>query len=253
MMETKILMHGCNGRMGKVISEALSDNENCFVVAGIDINTEEYFSYPVFSSPEECNIEFDVIIDFSTPKALPSLFDFAKRKNKAIVIATTGLSTEQKNSYCELSKSVPVFVSANMSLGINVLISLVKKAALLLHENYDIEITEAHHNKKIDAPSGTALMIADEINKSVNEKYTYTYDRHSIREPRRVDEIGIHAIRGGSIVGDHTVYFAGSEEVLEVTHRARSRNVFAQGAIAAAKFIAFKSPGLYSMEDLVGN
>ncbi len=252
-METKILMHGCNGRMGKVISQALSGDKNCIVVAGVDVNTEQYFAYPVFSSPEECNVDFDVIIDFSTPKALPSLFVFAGKNKKAIVIATTGLAEEQKESYLILSKSVPVFVSANMSLGINVLISLVKKATLLLHDSFDIEITEAHHNKKVDAPSGTALMIADEINKTVDGKYSYEYDRHLVREPRKESEIGIHAIRGGSIVGDHTVYFAGSEEVLEVTHRARSRNVFAQGAIAAAKFIAFKSPGLYSMEDLVGS
>jgi len=252
-METKILMHGCNGRMGKVISESLAGDNNCIVVAGIDINTEQYFSYPVFSSPENCTVDFDVIIDFSTPKALPALFDFAGKNKKAIVIATTGLTQDQKEHYLALSKSVPVFVSANMSLGINVLISLVKKATSLLHDSFDIEITEAHHNKKIDAPSGTALMIADEINKTVDSKYSYTYDRHSVREPRNESEIGIHAIRGGSIVGDHTVYFAGSEEVLEITHRARSRNVFAQGAIAAAKFVAFKSPGLYSMEDLVGN
>jgi len=251
-METKILMHGCNGRMGKVISEALLDNENCKVVAGIDINTVQNFSYPVFSSPDKCTVDFDVIIDFSIPKALPELFDFALKNKKGIVIATTGLSEQDKNSYLKLSKSVPVFVSANMSLGINVLISLVKKAALLLNESFDIEILEAHHNKKIDAPSGTALMIADEINKTLDNKYSYTYDRHSIREPRKENEIGMHSVRGGSIVGDHTVYFAGSEEVLEVTHRARSRNVFAQGAIAAAKFIACKSPGLYSMEDLVG-
>lgn len=251
-MQTNILMHGCNGRMGKVISEALTDNENCKITAGIDINTAKNFSYPVFSSPEKCDVDFDVIIDFSTPNALPAIFDFALSRKKAIVIATTGLLTEHKESYIELSKSVPVFVSANMSLGINVLISLVKKAASLLHEDYDIEITEAHHNKKIDAPSGTALMIADEINKTVSNKFSYTYDRHNLSQPRKSNEIGIHAIRGGSIVGDHTVFFAGSEEVLEITHRARSRNVFAQGAIAAAKFIAFKPPGIYSMEDLVG-
>jgi 4-hydroxy-tetrahydrodipicolinate reductase len=250
-MITRILLHGCNGKMGKVISQALEKNDTCLVVAGIDINTRSDFGYPVFSTPGECNADFDVIIDFSTMKALPAIVDFAKSSKKGIVIATTGLTEEYKYLYKALSLEVPVFVSANMSLGINILISLAQKATAILSDNFDIEIIEAHHNMKIDAPSGTALMIADSINETVDGRYNYEYDRHANHEARTKNEIGIHAIRGGTIVGDHTVLFAGSEEVLEITHRAQSRNVFAQGAIAAAKFIAFKEPGLYSMKELI--
>lgn len=250
-MITRILLHGCNGKMGKVISQALDKNDSCIVVAGVDINTKTDFNYPVFATPSECNVDFDVIIDFSTMKALPAIIEYAKVSKRGIVVATTGLTEEYKYLYKALSLEVPVFVSANMSLGINILISLAQKATAILNENFDIEIIEAHHNMKIDAPSGTALMIADAINETVDGRYNYEYDRHASHEPRTKNEIGIHAIRGGTIVGDHTVLFAGSEEVIEITHRAQSRNVFAQGAIAAAKFIAFRSPGLYSMKDLI--
>lgn len=252
-MALKILLNGCNGRMGREISQLVEEDESCEIVAGIDINNKKHFSFPVFNSPEKCDIPFDVIIDFSVPQALPAIFEYARSKKKGIVIATTGLEQKHKEMYEEISAIVPVFVSANMSLGINVLLSLAKKASAVLGEDFDIEIVESHHNKKIDAPSGTALMIADKINESAGNKYDYRFDRHILNEPRKPNEIGIHAIRGGSIVGEHTVLFAGELETVEITHKAKSRSVFGLGGVAAAKFIADKKPGLYSMEDLVGN
>lgn len=251
-MSVKVLLNGCNGRMGRVISEILDNSDNCCVVAGVDIFDKQNFAYPVFTKPDLCNIDFDVIIDFSNPIALPAIIKFAKDKSKPIVIATTGLSDDLKSAYLELSKSVPVFVSANMSLGINMLIELATKAASILYPEFDIELIEAHHNQKLDAPSGTALMIADAINKTCDDVMNYEYDRHQKRAKREKSELGIHAVRGGTIVGDHTVLFAGSQEVIEITHRAQSRDVFARGAIAAAKFVSDKQPGMYSMKELIG-
>lgn len=252
-MSTNVLLHGCNGRMGQVISKILEDNEDCKVVAGIDLFGKSNFSYPVFTKPSDCDVDIDVIIDFSNPLALPAILDFALKAKKPIVIATTGLSTEMKEKYLESAANIPVFVSANMSLGINMLIQLAQKATSILYPAFDIEIVEAHHNQKLDAPSGTALMIADAINETADLSMEYVYDRHERRAKRDTKELGIHSIRGGSIVGDHTVYFAGALEGLEITHRAQSRDVFAHGAIAAAKFLAFQKPGLYSMKELIGN
>lgn len=251
-MTTRILLNGCNGRMGQVISRTLADSKELSVVSGIDLMDKQNFSYPVFSNPTDVEIDFDVIIDFSNPSALPAILDFAEKKRKPIVIATTGLTSELKIRYLELSRVVPVFVSANMSLGINMLIELAKKATSILYPEFDLEIIEAHHNQKVDAPSGTALMIADAINDTANGSMEYVYDRHLVRAKREKTELGMHSIRGGSIVGDHTVVFAGAEEVLEITHRAQSRDVFARGAIAAARFLANQTPGLYSMKELIG-
>lgn len=250
-MKTRVLLHGCNGRMGQVISAMLEDHDALMVSAGVDLNVKQNFSYPVYSNPVDCREEIDVIIDFSNPIALPSILSFAEKKSIPIVIATTGLSQEVKDHYLSLSKSIPVFVSANMSLGINMLIQLARIAAAKLYPEFDIEIVEAHHNQKLDAPSGTALMIADEINEAAGHAMDYVYDRHTRREKRDAKELGIHSIRGGSIVGDHTVYFAGAQETLEITHRAQSRDVLARGGIAAAKFLVSQKPGLYSMKDLI--
>jgi len=251
-VNTKILLHGCNGRMGQVISKILDENSSCTVVAGIDLIAKENFSYPVYTKPADCKIDFDVIIDFSNSIALPAILDFAKNSKKPIVIATTGLTEEMKKKYMDFASDIPVFVSANMSLGINMLIMLAQKATSILYPEFDIEIVEAHHNQKLDAPSGTALMIADAINETTGSSLDYVYDRHNVRSKRQNKELGIHSIRGGTIVGDHTVYFAGGEEVLEITHRAQSRDVFARGAISAAKFLTSQAPGLYSMKDLIG-
>lgn len=252
-VKTKVLLHGCNGRMGQVISKILEEDETCCIVAGVDLVVKENFSYPVYANAADCHDDIDVIIDFSNPVAFPAILDFAEKRKTPVVFATTGLSPEQKGQYLALSANVPVFASANMSLGINMLIQLAQKAAAILYPEFDIEIVEAHHNQKLDAPSGTALMIADEINHMTDDSMEYVYDRHNKREKRDVKELGIHSIRGGSIVGDHTVYFAGSQEVLEITHRAQSREIFAHGAIAAAKFLVTREPGLYSMKDLIGN
>jgi 4-hydroxy-tetrahydrodipicolinate reductase len=252
-MKTRILLHGCNGRMGQVISAILEASDTCSVVAGIDLVVKQNFSYPVYAGVSDCHEEFDVIIDFSNPIALPAILAFAQKQMKPVVIATTGFSPQVKEQYLALSGIVPVFVSANMSLGINLLVQLAQKAASVLYPEFDIEIVEAHHNQKLDAPSGTALMIADEINQTLDNAMEYVYDRHDKHEKRNGREIGIHSIRGGSIVGDHTVYFAGSQEVIEITHRAQSREVLARGAVAAAKFLSSQKPGLYSMKDLIGN
>ncbi|MHB1453547.1 MAG: 4-hydroxy-tetrahydrodipicolinate reductase [Saccharofermentanales bacterium] len=252
-MSVRILLNGCNGRMGRVISEALKSDPTCTVVAGIDLYGGSPFGYPVFSSPASCDLDFDVIIDFSNPAALPAICEYAQLNSKAVVIATTGLNDAMKALYMDLSRHVPVFVSANMSLGINMLIQLVSQAASVLSGEFDIEILEAHHNQKLDAPSGTALMIADAIRDNADIELEYTYDRHQAHEPRPKSQLGIHSIRGGTIVGDHTVFFAGKEEVLEITHRAQSRNVFAQGAIAAAKYLPGLPAGLYTMKDLIGS
>lgn len=249
----RILLHGCNGRMGKAITRICENNEGFEVVAGVDIDPKKLFDYPVFSRISDCNNDFDIIIDFSNPLALHEVLDYADIMAKPVVIATTGLPSEIKEKYLDVSKRVPVFVSANMSIGINMLIQLAKKATSILSPAFDIEIVEAHHNQKLDAPSGTALMIADAINETINHSLEYTYDRHEKRAKRSSSELGIHSIRGGTIVGNHTVYFAGAEEVLEITHRAQSREVFARGAIMAARFLLSKEAGLYDMEDLIGS
>ena len=246
-----IALFGCNGKMGQVISNLLANDTEAKISFGFDINTEKKNSYPVYDDISKIAQKADVVIDFSHPALLSSLIEYCKQNKTGAVIATTGLSDEQIEGINELSKEVPVFRSANMSLGINLLISLVKKAAAILEDKFDIEIIEKHHNQKIDAPSGTALMIADEISSAIKNEAEYVYDRHSVRKKRSKNEIGLHAVRGGTIVGEHDVIFAGNDEIIEINHKAMSKEIFAVGSIKAAKYIADKKSGMYSMNELI--
>jgi len=249
----KILMSGCNGKMGQVITRLASQSDKVRIVAGFDINDAIKNPYPVYKTTENINEDVDVVIDFSNPDAFESVISFVLRKKAALVMATTGLSQAQVKKLISVSEHVPVFFSANMSLGVNLLIDLVKKAARVLEENFDIEIIEKHHNQKLDAPSGTALAIADAINSVLNMKQDYVYDRHSRRKKRNRNEIGIHAVRGGTIVGEHSVIFAGNDEIIEITHIARSKEIFGVGALRAAQFVCGRKPGLYNMSDLIAS
>lgn len=246
-----IALFGCNGKMGQVISNLISNDEDARICFGFDINIEKKNSYPVYNDVSKIKEKADVVIDFSHPSILDSLIKYCKEQKVGAVIATTGLSDEQIKEIELLSDEVPVFRSANMSLGINLLINLVKKAAVILQDKFDVEIIEKHHNQKIDAPSGTALMIADEISDVLENDAQYVYDRHSVRKKRAKNEIGLHAIRGGTIVGEHDVIFAGNDEIIEINHKAMSKEIFAVGSIKAAKFIAQKTNGMYSMNELI--
>lgn len=248
---TKIILSGCNGKMGQVITRLSSTNPNVQIVAGIDINDSIKNLYPVFKDIKNCNIEGDVIVDFSSPNVLDDLLEFASAKKISLVLATTGLSDMQNNKIKEYSNIIPIFQSANMSLGVSLLTDLVKKAAKVLEGYFDIEIIEKHHNQKLDAPSGTALALADAINNTMGQKQEYIYDRHSRRKKRSKTEIGIHAVRGGTIVGEHTVIFAGNDEIIELKHTAMSKDIFGIGALKAAIFIHGKAPGMYDMNDLI--
>lgn len=251
---TKILLHGCNGKVGQTIVRLNKSDCSFEIVAGIDPNINIANDFPVFSHINDCNISADVIIDFSTAKAVRPLLEYAIEKNIPVVICTTGLSREDVDFLKESSKKIPVFFSANMSLGINLIIALAKRAAeVLADSSFDIEIIEKHHNQKIDAPSGTALAIADAINDTLDHAYSYRYDRTQVREKRPKYEIGIHAVRGGTIVGEHEIIFAGNDEVISLSHTASSKEVFAVGAIKAAKFLSKKMPGLYNMEHLLNS
>lgn len=249
---TNIILSGANGRMGRAITEKAAESKTCRIVAGYDINDFCENTYPVFTDIEKCNVEADVIIDFSHPSAFSVVLDFAKKRGIPLIVATTGLSAEQKEELFEAKSLIPVFYSANMSLGVNLLINLCKKAASVLDGRFDIEIVEKHHNKKLDAPSGTALSIADGISEVLKNSPEYIFDRHNVRRERGKNEIGIHSVRGGNIVGEHEVIFAGEDEVISLSHSAASREVFASGAIAAAEFMNGKQKGLYSMDDLIG-
>ncbi len=246
-----IALFGCNGKMGQVISNLLANDEAARISFGFDINTNQKNSYPVYDDITKIKEKADVVIDFSHPAILPSIIEYCSANKVGAVIATTGLTEEQIASIDKLSGEVAVFRSANMSLGINLLVNLVKKAASILEDRFDIEIIEKHHNQKIDAPSGTALMIADEISKALTNEPQYVYDRHSVRRKRAKNEIGLHAIRGGTIVGEHDVIFAGNDEIIEINHKAMSKEIFAVGAIKAAKYIADKESGMYSMSELI--
>ncbi|WP_304508302.1 4-hydroxy-tetrahydrodipicolinate reductase [Anaerotignum sp.] len=247
----KIIMHGCGGKMGQVVAEIVANDDACQIVAGIDPRVPEA-SFPVFPTPADCNVAADVIIDFSTAIAVPALLEFSKTKNIPVVVCTTALNDETTALLQETSNSVAVLKSANMSIGVNLLLDLVQKAAQVLYDaNFDIELVEKHHNQKIDAPSGTAMALANAINDAMDQQFHYVYDRSQTNEKRDRKEIGIHAVRGGNIVGDHDVIFAGRDEVIELSHRATSREVFAVGAVKAAKYLAFKGPGLYSMKDVL--
>lgn len=248
---TKIILSGSGGQMGCTLVRTVSERNDCTVVAGISKNSNGSCSFPIFNFPNEINVDADVIIDFSNPALLDPLLSFAIRKKMPIVICTTGFSDEQINKIKEASTLIPIFFSGNMSIGVNLLIELAKKAAMALGTSFDIEIIEKHHNKKIDAPSGTALMIADAINSVNNRNLKYVYDRHPIRTPRNSNEIGIHSVRGGTIVGEHDVIFAGKDEVLTLSHSAQSKRIFAIGALNAAVFLLKKGVGLYTMSDLL--
>lgn len=249
---TRIILNGCNGKMGQVITRLAAEDEQCEIVAGLDINDCLPNTYPVFTNPEDCNVEADVIIDFSHPSAFDRLIKYAKEKKLPIVVATTGLSQEQREQLKETSKKTAVFFSANMSLGINLLIALAKKTVAVLGDAFDIEIIEQHHNQKLDAPSGTALAIADAVCEASEQAYEYVYDRHSVRRKRRKNEIGLHAVRGGTIVGKHDIMFAGQDEIITLSHEAASKEVFAVGSLKAAKFMNGKTDGYYSMNELIG-
>ena len=246
----KLIISGCNGRMGHVVEEICAADPQVTVVAGFDILGPSDREFPVYTSPELFPGEADAVIDFSHPAALTSLLSYCKGRGVSAVLATTGYAPEQLAEIEEAAKIVPIFRSANMSLGINVVMELVKKAAAVL-EGYDIEIVERHHNRKVDAPSGTALMLADAAAAAISYEPDYVYERRSVRHPRGRNEIGISAVRGGTIVGDHEVIFAGRDEVIELHHHAASREIFANGAVKAAKFLTGKAPGLYNMADLV--
>ena len=236
--------------MGRVLCELIGNRQDCRVVAGVDICPSDG-PVPVFSSFEDVNVHADVLIDFSNASAVDKAVEYCAAHGLPCVICTTGLSEETLAKMEEASKKVAVFRSANMSLGVNLLIELAKKAVDLLGLDYDIEIVERHHHNKVDAPSGTALMIADELNKEAGGIYHYVYDRHQVRQKRDVHEIGISAVRGGSIVGDHDILFCGPDEVITLSHSAYSRTVFANGAVNAALFLAGKGPGYYNMDDLL--
>lgn len=247
----KIIMHGCNGKMGQVICSLVEKDATCEIVAGIDLNANNA-KFPTFSNISDCTIDADVIIDFSTATAIPELLKFVENRKIPLVLCTTGLDKNIENEINRLSKTVAIFKSANMSLGINLIASLLKKATAILNENgFDIEIIEKHHNQKIDSPSGTALLLADSINKSMDNKFKYVYDRSNLREKRTENEIGISTIRGGNIVGEHSVIFAGKDEIIEFNHFAYSKEVFAIGAIKASKFLVKKAAGKYDMQSIM--
>ena len=247
---TDIILSGCFGKMGKAITDCVSGRDDCKIVAGVDIN-EGTAQYPVFKSFNELNINADVVIDFSHPSVLSDMLSFCKKNNLAVVIGTTGLSDEQKAEINMASNDIPVFFTANMSLGVNLVSELAAKAAKVLGKDFDIEIIEAHHNQKIDAPSGTALMLAESVNNALDYDAKYEFDRHSKRAKRTKNEIGIHSVRGGTIVGEHEVIFAGLDEVIKISHSARSKSLFAVGAVNAAVYLNGKQAGNYSMKDLI--
>ncbi len=249
---TKIIMHGCNGRMGQVISQLAAEDPDVQMVAGVDAFLGKENPYPVFPSLEECDVEADVLIDFSNAKAVDGLLDYCVSRKLPCVLCTTGLSEDQLAKVQEVSGKVAILKSANMSLGINLMMQLLKEASkVLASRGFDMEIVEKHHNQKLDAPSGTALALADAINEEFDNGYEYVYDRSTRRQKRPQMEIGISAVRGGSIVGEHDVIFAGTDEVLTISHTAYSRAIFGKGAVAAAKFLAGREARLYDMQDVI--
>lgn len=246
----KVILSGCGGRMGKAVAAAVGNEVR--IVAGVDVNAAsiDASDFPIYESITEFSDKADVIVDFSHHSALPSLLDYAKATKTPVVVATTGHTDEELALMREAAKSVAIFHSGNFSIGINLIINLAKQAARTLGADFDIEIIEKHHNKKLDAPSGTALMIANAV-ADEREESEYIYDRHSVRKAREPKEIGIHSVRGGSIVGEHEVIFAGANEIVSISHSAASREIFANGALRAAIYLAGKSAGLYSMTDLI--
>ena len=248
----KMIMHGCNGRIGQVITSLLKDDENMTIVAGVDKFDDGHNTYPVFDDISKCDIEADAIIDFSNSSAVDGLLDYSAEKQIPVVLCTTGLNEAQLAKVSATSDKVAVLRSANMSLGVNLLLKLIKDAAAVLDPaGFDMEIVEKHHRHKLDAPSGTAIALAEALNEAVGGDYEFVYDRSNRRMERPVKEIGVSAVRGGSIVGDHDVIYAGTDEVITISHTAYSRTVFAKGAIEAARFLSGKGPGMYSMSDVI--
>ena len=248
---TRIAISGANGRMGRVIAALVRERSDCEIVSGIDKITEPYDGFPIVSGVFELPEKPDVIIDFSHPSALSDLLSYCRINRVPLVIATTGYSDEERSTIASAAAQIPIFFTFNMSLGINLLVELARKAAQVLGEDFDIEIVEKHHNQKKDAPSGTALMIAEAINEELGESKHFIYDRHSVRKPRDKSEIGMHSIRGGTIFGEHDVIFAGHDEVVTLSHSVQSREVFAAGSVNAALFLVGKPNGLYAMSDLI--
>ena len=248
----KVIMHGCNGKMGQVITRLAAADPEMEIVAGVDMRAQALNDYPVFGDIGECGVEADVVIDFSNAAAVDRLLDWCGEKQMPVVLCTTGLSEEQLSKVEETAKKTALLKSANMSLGVNLLMKLLQEAAkVLAPEGFDMEIVERHHNQKVDAPSGTAIALADSLKEALEEDYAYVYDRSGHRKKRDSNEIGISAVRGGTIVGEHEVIFAGEDEVIEFKHTAYSKALFAKGAVAAAKFLAGKGPGRYDMSDVI--
>ena len=249
---TNIILCGCKGKMGAAVQSFVSQREDCSIAAGVDVSGGSQGSFPVYTSISQVKEAAQVVVDFSHPSALSGILEYCRQHpGTAAVLCTTGYSAEQTREIQEASKELPLFYSRNMSLGINLLIELAKKAEAVLGDAFDVEIVEMHHNQKIDAPSGTALMIADAINQLRNDSMQYVYDRHSQRKKREKQEIGLHSVRGGTIVGEHQVIFAGQSEVITLSHSAQSKELFAAGAVNAAVFMAGKAPGLYDMSHMI--
>lgn len=248
---TNIAICGANGKMGKNIYNCIKDRDDCTVVAGVDIFTQQYADFPIVESPDKLPVKPDVIIDFSNPALLHDLLAYCLSTGTPLVIGSTGYSDEQTAQIKSAAQQIPVFFTFNMSLGINLLVNLAKKAAEVLGDRFDVEIVEKHHNQKIDAPSGTAIMLANAVNEAFDNTKQYVYDRHSRRQKRDKNEIGMHSIRGGTIVGEHDVIFAGNDEVITLSHSAASKSVFAEGSVKAALFIKDKPAGLYDMQMLI--
>jgi 4-hydroxy-tetrahydrodipicolinate reductase len=247
-----VILHGCNGKMGKTLQNIISQEPDISVIAGIDPNVgNEPVPFKLYTSPLDCETRADVVIDFSRHDAVEDLLTYCVKAKVPVVIATTGLGDRELELIWKASEEIPVFHSANMSLGINVVSKMLKTAVPTLEDDFNVEIIEMHHNKKIDSPSGTALLLANAINEAVKKKKEFIFGRHSKSDQCKITEMGIHAVRGGTVPGEHTVIFAGPDEVIEVTHRVYSRGIFAYGALKAAKFIVNKSSGLYSMEDMI--
>ena len=248
----KIALSGCSGRMGRVISDIVSSRDGMEIAVGFDIRTEHYADFPIYKDFAEYQGDCDVVIDFSNAALTERLLDYCEARRLPVVICTTGHSAEQLDRIRAASASIPVFRSGNMSIGINLMMDLLRKAATVLGDGYDVEITEKHHNQKLDAPSGTALMLADAVSEALPYDAEYVYDRHERRMKRPQNEIGIHSVRGGTIVGEHEVLFAGRDELIEIRHVALSREVFAVGAVDAAAFLGTqKQPGMYDMSDVI--
>jgi len=247
----KLILSGCNGHMGQVVTTIVANDPAISIIAGIDIDTRKLNDYPVYADPNEITDNADVILDFSNPSALESLLKYSQTRNIPLILCATGYSAGQIAAIEKTSEQIPVFRSGNMSVGINLLADLIKRACAVLGEDFDVEIVERHHRRKVDAPSGTALMLADAASAALPYDPEYVFERESKRNPRDACEIGISAVRGGTIVGVHDVIFAGQDEVIEMRHTAASRDVFAVGALRAVKFIAKRPPGMYNMSDVL--